>query len=126
MYAGSKRAVVSLWQIDDADTSQLMPKFYEAVLQNKSPTTALRGAQLQFWQDKNGKTLLLGCFHIARQLEVKMSLVDWHLIIRCKILVFAKVTPNKLKQLLYGVLKSRRPHGDSNCCAGCGAMVVLK
>ena len=52
MYAGSKRAVVSLWQVDDAGTSQLMPKFYSSVLQGKSPATALRDAQLQLLQDK--------------------------------------------------------------------------
>jgi CHAT domain-containing protein len=52
MYAGSKRAVVSLWSVDDAGTSQLMPKFYSSVLQGKSPATALRDAQLQLWHDK--------------------------------------------------------------------------
>ncbi len=52
MYAGSKRAVVSLWQVDDKGTSQLMPKFYSSVLQGKSPTTALRDAQLQLWHEK--------------------------------------------------------------------------
>ncbi len=52
MYAGSKRAVVSLWQVDDKGTSQLMPKFYSSVLAGKSPTTALRDAQLQLWQEK--------------------------------------------------------------------------
>ncbi len=55
MYAGSKRAVVSLWQVDDAGTSQLMPKFYSSVLQGKSPATALRDAQLQLLQDKTLK-----------------------------------------------------------------------
>ena len=52
MYAGSKRAVVSLWQVDDDGTSQLMPLFYKAVLAGKSPTVALREAQLQLWQQK--------------------------------------------------------------------------
>lgn len=53
MYAGSKRALVSLWQIDDIGTSKLMPKFYEAVLKGKSSTTALREAQLKLWQGKD-------------------------------------------------------------------------
>jgi CHAT domain-containing protein/tetratricopeptide (TPR) repeat protein len=54
MYAGAKRAVVSLWQIDDTGTSELMPQFYTAILQQKaSPTTALREAQLKLWQQKN-------------------------------------------------------------------------
>ena len=52
MYAGSKRAVVSLWQVDDKGTSQLMSKFYSSVLAGKSPTTALRDAQLLLWQEK--------------------------------------------------------------------------
>ena len=52
MYAGSKRAVVSLWQVDDAGTSQLMPLFYKSVLAGESPTSALRAAQLQLWQQK--------------------------------------------------------------------------
>jgi CHAT domain-containing protein/tetratricopeptide (TPR) repeat protein len=52
MYAGSKRAVVSLWQVDDEGTSQLMPLFYKAILQGESPTSALRDAQLQLWQQK--------------------------------------------------------------------------
>ncbi|BAZ08242.1 TPR domain protein [Calothrix sp. NIES-4071] len=50
MYAGAKRAVVSLWQVDDKGTSILMPKFYEAVLRGKSPTVALREVQKQLWQ----------------------------------------------------------------------------
>jgi CHAT domain-containing protein len=54
MYAGARRAVVSLWQIDDSGTSELMPQFYTAILQQKaSPTTALREAQLKLWQQKN-------------------------------------------------------------------------
>ena len=52
MYAGSKRAVVSLWQVDDEGTSQLMPLFYKAILRGESPTSALRDAQLQLWQQK--------------------------------------------------------------------------
>lgn len=40
MYAGTKRAVVSLWQVSDEGTSKLMPTFYKAVLQGKVPTIA--------------------------------------------------------------------------------------
>ncbi|MEH1933278.1 MAG: CHAT domain-containing tetratricopeptide repeat protein [Nostoc sp.] len=54
MYAGAKSAVVSLWQVNDTATSQLMPQFYTAMLQQKaSPTTALREAQLKLWQQEN-------------------------------------------------------------------------
>ncbi|AFZ00374.1 CHAT domain-containing tetratricopeptide repeat protein [Calothrix sp. PCC 6303] len=52
MYAGSKRAVVSLWNVSDNGTSQLMPIFYKSVLAGKSPAVALREAQLQMWQGK--------------------------------------------------------------------------
>jgi CHAT domain-containing protein/tetratricopeptide (TPR) repeat protein len=54
MYAGAKSAVVSLWQVNDTATSQLMPQFYTAMLQQKaSPITALREAQLKLWQQSN-------------------------------------------------------------------------
>jgi CHAT domain-containing protein len=52
MYAGSKRAVVSLWNVSDKGTSELMPLFYKSVLAGKSPAVALREAQLQMWQGK--------------------------------------------------------------------------
>ncbi len=56
MYAGSKRAVVSLWNVSDEGTSQLMPLFYKEVLAGKSPDVALREAQLQMWQGKDWKS----------------------------------------------------------------------
>ncbi|MEO1560846.1 MAG: CHAT domain-containing protein, partial [Cyanobacteria bacterium J06632_19] len=53
MYAGAKQAVISLWQVDDTATSKLIPQMYKAILEkNLSPTTALRQAQLQMWQQK--------------------------------------------------------------------------
>ncbi|OKH28632.1 hypothetical protein NIES2101_43630 [Calothrix sp. HK-06] len=53
MYAGSKRVVVTLWQVSDEGTSKLMPIFYKAVLAGKLPTVALREAQLQLWNSKD-------------------------------------------------------------------------
>ncbi len=53
MYAGAENAVISLWQVDDKATSKLIPQMYKAILEKKaSPTTALRQAQLQMWQQK--------------------------------------------------------------------------
>jgi CHAT domain-containing protein/tetratricopeptide (TPR) repeat protein len=51
MYAGSKRIVASLWNVDDAATAQLMGNFYRGMLKEKqTPAVALRNAQLQAWQ----------------------------------------------------------------------------
>ena len=54
MYAGAERVAVSLWQVDDAGTAELMQQFYTQMLkQGKSPAIALRAAQLKLWQDSN-------------------------------------------------------------------------
>jgi CHAT domain-containing protein len=51
MYAGSKRVVTSLWNVDDAATAQLMGNFYSGMLKDKqTPAVALRNAQLQMWK----------------------------------------------------------------------------
>jgi CHAT domain-containing protein/tetratricopeptide (TPR) repeat protein len=51
MYAGSRRIVASLWNVDDAATAQLMGTFYRGMLKDKqTPAVALRNAQLQAWQ----------------------------------------------------------------------------
>lgn len=48
MYAGAKRVVVSLWNVNDKATSDLMTVFYQQMLQeNKTPAQALREAQIQ-------------------------------------------------------------------------------
>lgn len=48
MYAGSPRVLVSLWQVDDEATAQLMTKFYKLMLEKKlPPAEALRQAQLE-------------------------------------------------------------------------------
>jgi CHAT domain-containing protein len=52
MYAGAKTAVVSLWQVNDKATSQFIPQFYTAMLQQKvSPIVALRESQLKLWRE---------------------------------------------------------------------------
>lgn len=50
MYAGAKRVIVSLWNVDDEGTSQLMANFYQAMLlEGQEPAAALRAAQLELW-----------------------------------------------------------------------------
>jgi CHAT domain-containing protein/Flp pilus assembly protein TadD len=56
MYAGAERVAVSLWQVDDTGTAELMQQFYTQMLkQGKSPTVALRGAQLKLWENSSWK-----------------------------------------------------------------------
>ena len=48
MYAGARRVVASLWQVDDESTAELMQRFYRAMLKDgRRPADALRIAQLE-------------------------------------------------------------------------------
>jgi CHAT domain-containing protein/tetratricopeptide (TPR) repeat protein len=48
MYAGARRVVASLWQVDDESTAELMKRFYRAMLKDgRPPADALRTAQLE-------------------------------------------------------------------------------
>jgi CHAT domain-containing protein/tetratricopeptide (TPR) repeat protein len=53
MYAGAQRVLVSLWDVDDKPTSELMVRFYQRMLgpEKRSPAAALRSAQLELSQD---------------------------------------------------------------------------
>jgi CHAT domain-containing protein/Tfp pilus assembly protein PilF len=47
MYAGSRRVVASLWEVNDAATSELMGRFYRAMIKGgMRPAAALRQAQM--------------------------------------------------------------------------------
>lgn len=53
MYAGASRLMVSLWDVNDEATAELMSQFYKNLLGKKlKPTQALREAQLAFLKDK--------------------------------------------------------------------------
>jgi len=53
MYAGAARVAVSLWDVNDEATSELMTRFYRGMLKEKlSPSEALRQAQISMMQDK--------------------------------------------------------------------------
>jgi CHAT domain-containing protein len=53
MYAGAKRVVASLWQVDDLATAELMKRFYRGMLKDGlRPAQALRVAQLEVMNQK--------------------------------------------------------------------------
>jgi len=53
MYAGAARVVVSLWNVNDKATADLMTKFYEKMLkQGQAPAAALRAAQVEMWKQQ--------------------------------------------------------------------------
>jgi CHAT domain-containing protein/tetratricopeptide (TPR) repeat protein len=55
MYAGVPQVMVSLWDVPDRETVQLMTAFYQHVLKMKLPPgESLRKAQVKMW--KNGQT----------------------------------------------------------------------
>ena len=48
MYAGARRVVVSLWNVNDKATASLMQRLYTEMLRsNKTPAAALRAAQIE-------------------------------------------------------------------------------
>ena len=53
LYAGVPRVIVSLWNVNDQATSELMADFYEKLLRRgKRPAEALREAQLELRKHK--------------------------------------------------------------------------
>jgi len=53
MYAGARRVVASLWEVDDESTAQLMKTFYRSMLRDgRRPAEALRAAQLELSRDR--------------------------------------------------------------------------
>ena len=57
MYAGTPRVLVSLWQVDDQATAEMMTRFYKLILEKKlPPAQALREAQLQMQTETEWKS----------------------------------------------------------------------
>ena len=53
MYAGARRVVVSLWNVNDKATAGLMQQLYVGMLKNKkTPAAALRAAQIEMLKVK--------------------------------------------------------------------------
>ncbi len=55
MYAGAARVSVSLWDVDDEATAEMMKRFYRAMLTKPrlSPAAALRSAQVSMWRSQS-------------------------------------------------------------------------
>ena len=57
MYAGTPRVLVSLWNVDDAATAEMMSRFYRLMLKERlSATEALRRAQLEMLSETDWKS----------------------------------------------------------------------
>jgi hypothetical protein len=53
MYAGARRVVVSLWNVNDKATAEMMQHFYRGMLKaRQTPAAALRAAQIEMWRQK--------------------------------------------------------------------------
>jgi CHAT domain-containing protein len=53
LYAGASRVLASLWQVQDRPATEIMVRFYRALLQEHlPPAAALRSAQLSLWRER--------------------------------------------------------------------------
>jgi len=53
MYAGARRVIVSLWNVNDKATASLMERLYAGMLKaHKTPAASLRAAQIELYRQK--------------------------------------------------------------------------
>ena len=52
LYAGAKSVIASLWKVNDDAAATLMSRLYARIKEGESPSSALRGAQLEMVQDE--------------------------------------------------------------------------
>ena len=52
LYAGAKSVIASLWKVNDEATAKLMAALYTRIQKGETPSSALRGAQLEMLQDR--------------------------------------------------------------------------
>jgi CHAT domain-containing protein/tetratricopeptide (TPR) repeat protein len=57
MYAGARRVIVSLWNVNDKATADLMRELYRGMLRsNKTPAASLREAQIQMFRQEQWRS----------------------------------------------------------------------
>jgi CHAT domain-containing protein len=52
LYAGAKSVIATLWKVNDEATARLMGSLYARIERGESPSSALRGAQLEMMHDE--------------------------------------------------------------------------
>jgi CHAT domain-containing protein len=73
MYAGSKRVVSSLWEVDEFQTSDLMALLYQNLLeQHMTVPSALQAAQVFMWQKRKLPPYYWAAFHMQGEWQGKL------------------------------------------------------
>lgn len=66
-YAGARNLTVSLWNVNDSATSELMKRYYANLIRGDSKSEALRRAKLQLLRESGlAQPVLLGSFCLGR------------------------------------------------------------
>jgi len=52
LYAGAKSVIATLWKVNDEATAKLMTRLYVRIERGETPSSALRGAQVEMAQDE--------------------------------------------------------------------------